>query len=67
MNPDTSMSDGAMKGVLANEEKKGFKFCPCRLGKEEFDATLLCPCNFKAQDTWKEKGMCWCGLFVKKG
>ena len=68
LNPDSKMVDMLAKGVLENEKKHGLKLCPCRLrdGTKERDLELLCPCNFKTQKTWAEKGMCWCGLFVKK-
>ena len=54
-------------GVLNNENQHGLKFCPCRLKTKdrEKDLKLICPCNFKMQKTWQEKGECWCSLFVK--
>ncbi|MBW2965892.1 ferredoxin-thioredoxin reductase [Candidatus Woesearchaeota archaeon] len=68
LNSDKEHTDTALKGVLENQEKTGFKFCPCQIQTGDFskDIGLLCPCNFKAQKTWQEKGECWCGLFVKK-
>jgi ferredoxin-thioredoxin reductase catalytic subunit len=56
------------QGVLNNEKKHHLKFCPCRMtsGKQQEDFKLICPCNFFIQKTWKEKGECWCGLYVKK-
>ena len=68
LNPDKNHTNTALKGVLENEEKTGLKFCPCQIQTEDFekDVGLLCPCNFFAQSTWKEKGQCWCGLFLKK-
>ncbi|MBW2992263.1 ferredoxin:thioredoxin reductase [Candidatus Woesearchaeota archaeon] len=69
LNPDKAHVDIVIDGVLKNEEKFGLKLCPCRLrdGSRERDLELICPCNFKIQDTWKNKGECWCGLFVKRG
>lgn len=68
LNPDENMVDNVVKGVLGNEKEMGLKICPCRLsdGSRKRDAELICPCNFKAQETWKEEGRCWCGLFVKE-
>ena len=68
LNPDTEVVDLVIEGVLDNEKKFGLKLCPCRLrdGTKERDLELLCPCNFKIQDTWKEKGWCWCSVFVKR-
>lgn len=67
LNPEKEHTRTALKGVLEQEKLKGLKYCPCRLqtGDFEKDIELVCPCNFKVQQTWKEKGMCWCGLFVK--
>ena len=68
LNPDKEVVDLVIKGVLDNEKKYGFKLCPCRLrdGTRERDLELICPCNFKIQDKWKEKAWCWCSLFVKR-
>jgi ferredoxin-thioredoxin reductase catalytic chain len=53
---------------LENEKNCGLKLCPCRVrdGTRKGDLELICPCNFKAQKTWKDEGQCWCGLFVKR-
>ena len=69
LNPDETHVDILANGVLVNEEKHGLKLCPCRLrdGTKERDLELICPCNFKMQETWKTKGQCWCGLFVRGG
>ena len=68
LNPDKGHVNLIAKGVLQNEEKHGLKLCPCRLrdGTKERDLELICPCNFKSGDAWKNKGQCWCGLFFKK-
>ena len=68
LNPDKEVVDMVIKGVSDNEKKYGFKLCPCKLrdGTREKDLELICPCNFKIQETWKEKEECWCSLFVKR-
>ena len=68
LNKDRKRVDLLANGVLNNEDNYGLKYCPCRLntGDEVADTKLICPCNFKAQKTWKETGECWCTLFVKK-
>jgi len=68
LNPDKKHVEKIANGVLENEKNYGMKLCPCRLrdGSREKDLELLCPCNFKIQETWKNKNRCWCGLFVKK-
>ncbi len=67
LNPDTPRVRLLAKGVLSNEKNHGLKYCPCRIttGERFLDLKLICPCNFQAQRTWREKGECWCSLFVK--
>jgi ferredoxin-thioredoxin reductase catalytic chain len=67
LQPDTEKVMLLAKGVLSNKKRKGFGYCPCRItsGVRSEDLKLLCPCNFRIQETWKEKGECWCSLFVK--
>lgn len=69
LNPDSKHVEMIADGVLKNEEISGLKLCPCRIrdGSRKRDLELICPCNFEAQPNWKEKGMCWCGLFIKNG
>ena len=68
LNPDRSHVDGVIEGVLENEKKHMLKLCPCRLrdGTGKRDLELLCPCNFRIQETWEREGRCWCGLFFKR-
>jgi ferredoxin-thioredoxin reductase catalytic subunit len=67
LNPEKWHVETVAKGILINEKKYALKLCPCRLrnGSREMDLELICPCNFKSQPTWSEKGECWCGLFIK--
>ncbi len=68
LNSDNGVVDDIAVGVLDNELKRGFKYCPCRLpsGNAVKDVALICPCNFKIQDDWKEEGKCRCSLFIKR-
>lgn len=68
LNPDFQHVELVIEGVLENEKKHGLKLCPCRLrdGSRERDLELICPCNFKTHETWKNEGRCWCGLFLKR-
>jgi len=68
LNPDRSRVRMLANGVLDNEKSHGLKYCPCRMrtGDREADLRLICPCNFKAQHTWRERGECWCSLFVRR-
>ncbi|MCX6650763.1 MAG: hypothetical protein NT131_03785 [Methanomassiliicoccales archaeon] len=56
------------QGVLENLRNRGQRYCPCRIttGDRKKDLNLICPCNFLKQQTYKETGECWCGLFVKR-
>ncbi len=68
LNPDEQKVELLAQGVLNNEENYGLKYCPCRVTTGDFkeDLQLICPCNFKVQKTWQEKGECWCSLFVRR-
>lgn len=67
LNPDKERVELLVKGVVENETNYGLKYCPCRMTSGSFDEDLklVCPCNFRVQRTWEEKGECWCGLFVR--
>ncbi|UCH42418.1 MAG: hypothetical protein JSW16_06265 [Dehalococcoidales bacterium] len=68
LNPDESHVSTVIDGLFANEKEYGLKLCPCRLrdGTRKLDLELICPCNFKTQDVWRDEGRCWCGLFIKR-
>jgi len=68
VNPDKEKVDMLLDGVFSNEKSHSLKYCPCRLITKDFkeDLLLVCPCNFLVHDTYKEKGECWCGLFVRR-
>lgn len=68
VNPDSEKVNLLLEGIFNNEKNHGLKYCPCRLITKDFeeDLKLVCPCNFLAHDTYKEKGECWCGLFVRR-
>jgi len=68
LNPDKERVERLANGILNNEKIHGLKYCPCRMttGRREDDLKLICPCNFKMQKTWNEKGECWCSLFMRK-
>ena len=54
-----------MTGLLRNEERYGYRSCPCRLaaGVQERDADIICPCRYRDDDV-KEYGSCYCYLYV---
>jgi ferredoxin-thioredoxin reductase catalytic subunit len=68
LNPDKEHVDFIIRGIMANAEAKGLKYCPCRIpvGNFEKDLELVCPCNFFSHTTWNTQGRCWCGLFTRR-
>jgi ferredoxin-thioredoxin reductase catalytic chain len=56
-----------LEGLLTNEERYGYRSCPCRLatGIKEKDTDIICPCIYKNPDI-KEYGSCYCGLYVSR-
>ena len=66
LNPDTPTVERVCKGLLANQEKHGARYCPCRMvtkDKEE-DKKIICPCIYH-KDEIKNDGHCHCRLFVR--
>ena len=70
VNPDVERVALLMEGMDANEQNHGLRYCPCRLRSKDFeeDLKIVCPCNFLIHETYqgREKGECWCGLFIKR-
>ncbi len=70
VNPDIKRVETLLKGMFDNERNHGLKYCPCRLITKNFeeDLKLICPCNFRIHETYKDKedGECWCGLFLRR-
>lgn len=65
LNNDRDYVLDILAGLLRNEERYGFRSCPCRLaaGTRELDADIICPCAYRDQDV-REYGSCYCGLYV---
>lgn len=66
LNPDKKAVERIINGLLANDAKYGFKYCPCRRisGDKREDAKKICPC-FWHKDEIKKGGRCLCNLYVK--
>ena len=60
-NPDDKILDVVIKGLLAQEEKFGKRYCPCRVQNTQEN---ICPCIYH-KDEIKKDGACHCQLFVK--
>ena len=57
-----------LRGLLTNEQRYGYRSCPCRLaaGTKEQDADIICPCVYRDPDI-REYGSCYCELYVSVG
>lgn len=66
LNPDSKIVERIAKGLLENQRKYGFFYCPCRRvsGDFEKDQKNICPCYWHKEEIEKF-GHCLCGLFVK--
>jgi len=67
LNRDREFVLDIIKGLLRNEERYGYRSCPCRLasGIKDRDADIICPCVYKDPDI-AEYGSCFCELYVSK-
>jgi len=67
LNKDKKQLSYVIKGLKHNEDKHGFRFCPCRVvtGNFEEDRIIICPCIYHKQEI-KDFGHCLCHLFFDK-
>ncbi len=67
LNPDTEFSGALAEGLLVNEERFGYRSCPCRLasGEAADDLDIVCPCDYRDADL-EEWGACYCALYVSR-
>lgn len=67
LNPDKVFTKELIRGLLVNEERYGYRACPCRLasGDKEEDLDTICPCNYRDSDL-NEYGACYCSLYVSR-
>ncbi|MEM2896249.1 MAG: ferredoxin-thioredoxin reductase catalytic domain-containing protein [Candidatus Bathyarchaeia archaeon] len=65
LNPDKKIVGLILEGLLKNEKKYGYRYCPCRrvTGDKAMDAKIICPCVYHKEEI-KTLGKCHCGLFV---
>lgn len=65
LNRDRAFVLDILTGLLRNEERYGYRSCPCRLasGVRAGDADIICPCAYRNADV-SEFGSCYCGLYV---
>ncbi len=67
LNKDKDFVMELIEGLLKNEQRFGYRSCPCRLASadKEKDKDIICPCIYSEEDI-KEYGRCYCGLYVSK-
>jgi ferredoxin-thioredoxin reductase catalytic subunit len=67
LSPDTEFVKNLIRGLLKNEQRYGYRACPCRLasGKKEEDLDIICPCDYRDSDL-EEHGACYCALYVNE-
>ena len=67
LNPDETITRDLVSGLLVNEERYGYRACPCRLasGDRGHDRDIYCPCVYREPDV-REYGGCYCNLYVSK-
>ncbi len=67
LNGDREFVFDILSGLLRNEQRYGYRSCPCRLasGMKELDLDIICPCVYKDPDV-QEYGSCFCSLYVSK-
>ncbi len=65
LNRDKEFVMDIMRGLLTNEQRYGYRSCPCRLawGEKEKDKDIVCPCVYRDPDI-REYGSCYCELYV---
>lgn len=68
LNPDKSFVHELLEGLLVNEQRFGYRACPCRLasGERTGDLDIICPCDYRDADL-SEHGACYCALYVSQG
>jgi len=71
-NTDKEIVDTVVLGLTRNKVLYGKRFCPCFMVEETEDGKFkssddrICPCKPAINDEIPNKGMCHCGIFVKK-
>lgn len=65
LNPERSFTRGLVEGLLINEQRYGYRACPCRLatGDKQDDLDIICPCDYRDADLL-DWGACYCALYV---
>ena len=67
LNPDAEFAMELARGLLTNEQRYGYRACPCRLssGEKQEDVDIICPCDYRDADV-SDYNSCYCGLYVSE-
>ena len=67
LNPDAEFAMELARGLLTNEQRYGYRACPCRLssGEKQQDVDIICPCDYRDADV-SDYNSCYCGLYVSE-
>ena len=67
LNPDADFTQALIKGLITNEQRYGYRACPCRLasGDKQDDLDIICPCDYRDPDL-SDFGACYCALYVSE-
>jgi ferredoxin-thioredoxin reductase catalytic chain len=67
LNPDQKVVEMVIQGLVRNEGRYGFRYCPCRIvtKDKENDRKIICPCAYH-KDEIEALGYCHCLLFFTK-
>lgn len=65
LNPDEDFTRELVAGLVVNEDRYGYRCCPCRLaaGDQDADQDIICPCFYRDPDLG-DFGQCYCALYV---
>lgn len=65
LNPELGFTKALVESLLINEERYGYRACPCRLatGDKQQDLDIICPCDYRDPDL-ADWGACYCALYV---
>lgn len=67
LNPDGEFAKNLIRGLMKNDQRYGYRACPCRLayGRTSEDLDIVCPCDYRDTDL-SEYGACYCALYVSE-
>lgn len=67
LNPDRDFTRELIKSLIINDNRYGYRVCPCRLatGEKEEDLDIICPCDYRDPDL-TDYDACYCALYVSE-